>query len=77
MRTFSRGERVVVKSRPEADYTWTAAWGQKGTVTNEEGTHGHVYVEFDGFAGSKGGWFHPEELEELDVLDKLVEEIGD
>lgn len=77
MRTYNRGDRVVVKTDPNADYTWIAAWGQKGTVTQDEGSHGQVFVAFDSFKQAEGGWFHPEELEPISLLDKLVEDMGD
>lgn len=78
MRTYNRGERVVVRvmTGDAAEYTWTAAWGQKGTVVEDEGNAGQVFVKFDSFSMAAGGWFHPEELEPLSTLDRLVEEIG-
>ena len=75
MLEFKHGDRVEVKVRPDTRYTWQAAWGQRGTVTNREKAPNGVYVTFDDFAEAGGGWFHADELTALNDLDRLVEEI--
>jgi hypothetical protein len=77
MTKFKIGDRVEIRTRPNTGYTWTAAWGQKGTITKLGGhyEHGQLQVTFDDFSGAELGWFHADELCYLGVLDKIIEAI--
>lgn len=66
---FEPGNRVRVKHRPEAGYTWTAMWGKVGTVQHYDWSSSTVWVLID----NQSFAFMEDEIEKVSVLELMIE----